>query len=294
MDLVFVHGINQQGKTADTLSAEWSIHLREALDGLGVGAQFDALVPFYGDILYDRTRGADANRVTPQGAERDNSIEAEEARFLAQGLEEIAQNSDEYSEAEIEGYIAELTDGEAEAQGWLPMHRRVNAMARFLERISPWEGDIAVRFLKQAYTYLRTPGVADEVEAVVRPMLSGGPRIVVAHSLGTIVCFRILRRMALEGKPGEAQLFLTLGSPLSLRTVRNALGPKFLVPEGVNRWINAYDPDDAVSLGQGLTEHTFAAGIENVSDVRNVDGDAHAIEGYLKNPRVAAAISALL
>ncbi|MEL7319829.1 MAG: hypothetical protein AAFN04_14445 [Pseudomonadota bacterium] len=290
MDLVFVHGINQQGKSSASLKTEWSGHLRAGLDAQGIGTAIDPIVPFYGDLLFKRTNGVSSARVTPQGAGQSDSIDTAEAQFLAEALEELAQTTTSYDEATIDAYMNEMAEGEVEAQGWLPMHRRINAIVRFLEGVSPWHGDIAVKVLKQAHTYLRSPGVDDQVEAIVAPALKGGPRVVVAHSLGTIVCFRILRRLALEGNPAPVPLFVTLGSPLSLRTVRKTLGPKYLVPAGVDQWINAYDPDDFVSLGQGLTASTFAPGITNIGNVVNIPGDAHAIDGYLRDPKVALAI----
>lgn len=293
MELVFVHGINQQGKSEDSLRAEWSEHLREALKAAGQPKQFDAIAPFYGELLYDRSRGVETNRVTPQGSGEDNAVDEEEAQFLAEGLEEIALHDDRIPEGAIAAEIENSTT-ELEEQGWLPMHRKINAIVRFFEGISPFQGDIALRVLKQAYTYLRVPGVDDEVEALVSPHFKGGPRIIVSHSLGTIVSFRILRRMALAGQPAQVALFVTLGSPLSLRTVRKALGPKYVIPEGVGRWINAYDPDDFVTLGQGLNRSTFADGIENIDNVQNVKGDAHAIEGYLKNPDIASTIGKII
>jgi hypothetical protein len=79
---------------------------------------------------------------------------------------------------------------------------------------------------------------------------------------------------------------VTLGSPLSLMAVQAALGPSFNVPRGVSHWLNAVDPNDFIALGQGL-KASFAENIEDISDIANVPGNPHSIEGYLRDPRVA-------
>jgi hypothetical protein len=284
--VVFVHGINQQGKTPEGLCAEWLGALAPALAKAGyAGAALTPATPFYGDVLFELASArADAVRAQGPGA-----ASAGEEEFLAEGLEEIAAKDERVDGNEI----AAIAEDEAVVdQGLFAMDRRVNAIARVLERISPFHGDITSRLLRQAYVYLRQPGAAEQIDARVAPHFSDGPCVIVAHSLGTVVSFKLLRRMALEGRPLDVPLFLTLGSPLSLRTVRKALGPSFAPPKGVRRWFNAYDKDDFVALGQGLTRSTFAEGIENWGEVANTRDDAHGITGYLSDPKVAAAILA--
>jgi hypothetical protein len=54
--------------------------------------------------------------------------------------------------------------------------------------------------------------------------------VVVAHSLGTIVSYRLLRRY---GAKAQVKLFVTLGSPLGIDVVKARLRPPPLqLPEG--------------------------------------------------------------
>ena len=286
--VVFVHGINQQGKTPESLCSEWLGALSPALAKSGyAGDALTPATPFYGDVLFELSSARNA-AVSAQGP---GAVSDGEAEFLAEGLEEIAAKDERVDGNEV---AAEAEEEAVLEQGLLKMDRRVNAIARVLERISPFHGDITSRLLRQAYVYLRQPGAAEQIDARVAPHFSEGPCVIIAHSLGTVVSFKLLRRMALEGRPLEVPLFLTLGSPLSLRTVRKALGPSFAPPKGVGRWLNAYDKDDFVALGQGLTRSTFAEGIENWGEVANTRDDAHGIAGYLCDPKVVASLLSAL
>jgi hypothetical protein len=292
MKLVFVHGINQQNKSLEKVRDEWAGPLNDRLAELGMPAIPEPAVPFYGDVLFNATSGPATGHVAAQGSGDPRAVAEDEAQFLENAMNEIAAGDARIDESEVSDVVAQGDAGPV-GQGF-PMHRRINAIVRVIERISPFHGDIALRVLKQAFTYLKRPGAGEEVDAIVAPHLRDGPAVIVAHSLGTIVSFRLLRRMALEGYPLEVPLFVTLGSPLSLRTVRSALGPKYLKPDLVGRWINAYDPDDFVALGQGLTERTFAGGIDNLGDIENIKTDAHSIVGYISDRRIAEAIGKAL
>lgn len=289
MKLILVHGINQQGKDPDELKATWLGHLARGL-GRQLG-DVEVVMPFYGGRLFDLTSGAGEGHVVAQG---EGATEDGEAEFLALGLDEVAQGLGVSRQQIMAEQRLIDTEGQSEvvAQGF-PMHRKINAVVRVIERLSPFHGRLILPLLKQAHTYLRKPGAAEEVDAIVAPHL-GERAIVVGHSLGTIVTFKLLRRRALEGNPVKVPLYVTLGSPLPIMAVQNALGPRYEVPGGVSRWLNAIDPDDFITLGSGLTRSSFADGIDNFLDIDNIAGDAHAIEGYLSDARVARAIGEAL
>lgn len=287
MRIVFVHGINQQGKSEGALKAEWMPHLirgltRDAFDAVEVAA------PFYGDRLRDLTVNPDSIAVA-QGP--DGQVDGDEAAFLASALAETATAAGIGSRAiEAEQRAMMRETGDIGEQGFI-MNRRFNAIVRLIERVSPLHGTLVMRLLKQANAYLKTPGVGDAIDAIVAPVFTRGPAVIVAHSLGTVVAFKLLRKLAQAGPPVDVPLLVTLGSPLPLMAVQAALGPTFLPPPGVARWLNAVDPDDFIALGRGLDATTFADGIENIVDVENDADDPHAIAGYIGDTRVAAAIA---
>ena len=277
MRLVLVHGIDQQSKSEIIVREEWLYALRQAL---GAPARFDdveVVAPFYGDVLANYAGDATIAHVVAQGvAEGDDD---EEREFIASGLQQIALDSG-VTDAQINAEQADPTV----AQG-LPHDRRLIAIVRAIERISPLHGGLALRILKQAFVYLKRPLVTQAIDEIVGPALTAGPCVVVAHSLGTVVTFKLLRQLE-----QQVPLYVTLGSPLPLVSVQSALRKPRRVPAGVRRWLNGVDRDDFVTLGEGLTAETFASGIENNLDIDN-GSDAHAIVQYLRNPVIAQAIS---
>ncbi len=256
MRLVLVHGINQQGKDPQHLKHAW---IQDLESGLGRPGAFDAVdieLPFYGDALQ-----AAAADIKPA------DIVEEQQRQAAGAAGAVAVE-----------------------QGF-PMSRRINAIVSLLEKISPWRGDLAVRLLSQAYQYLRKPHVASAVDAKVRPALARGPAVVVAHSLGTVVSFKLMRELAGAGAAPDVPLYVTCGSPLTLSTVQRAVQPPFATPQRVARWLNVRDPDDFISLDRSLVPPLYPGPIENRSDFENPGEDAHAIPGYLSYAPLARAVA---
>jgi hypothetical protein len=286
MRLVLVHGISQEGKSEDLIKAEWLDALEAGLGQPGATRELEVRAPFYGDTLAQAS-GPRLTGVVAQG----QSADADETTFLAAALSEQAQAAGAGARAIAaeERALAEQAGSSVAAQG-SPMDRRLNAILRVIERLSPLHGEVCMSLLKQAYAYLKRPGVNNVVDAIVRPVLDAGPAVVVGHSLGTVVTFKLLRQLALEGRALRVPLYVTLGSPLPLMAVQAALGPAFLVPSGVDRWMNAVDPDDLIALGRGLDATNFTAGIQNLLDISNVPHEAHSIQGYIGDKRVSQAI----
>jgi hypothetical protein len=282
MRLVLVHGISQEGKTEESLKGEWLRYLEVGLMR-PFASQADAFLPFYGDHLAALTDAA--GQAVEQGFARSSD---EEASFVADALGEQVQAAGATREAILR---EERSVPQNVVEQGFPMDRRINAIARVLERLSPLHGNLVLRLLRQAYAYLKKPAPGSAVDAIVRPVLDAGPAVVVSHSLGTVVTFKLLRQLALEGRPLDVPLYVTLGSPLPLLAVRAALGPSFAVPTGVRRWLNGVDPNDFIALGQGLDAPNFAGAIDNLTDIQSIAGAPHAIEGYLKDRRVALAIA---
>lgn len=271
MRLVLVHGINQEGKSEDIIRRDWIGALEEALGQPRRFAGVEVVAPFYGDQLAALTDGGALDQAIAQGIAEDD----EERAFVTNGLQQMALD-------------AGLTDDQISArqaveQGF-PHDRRFIAIVGLLEGLSPFHGVIALRLLKQAYVYLNKPHATAAVDAIVEPVLKAGPCVVVAHSLGTVIAFKLLRQLQ-----QNVPLFLTIGSPLAIVAVQTALRKPRRVPAGVTRWFNGLDPSDFVTLGRALTAETFSAGIENRTEIDNGD-DPHASVRYLHDKVVSQTI----
>ncbi|GLX01185.1 hypothetical protein [Microtetraspora sp. NBRC 16547] len=107
------------------------------------------------------------------------------------------------------------------------------------------------------------------------------PRVVVAHSLGSVVAYEAFWAHS----DLSTELLITLGSPLAMRNVvferllpvpTHGRGAR---PPGVGRWINIADKDDIAAIPPGLRD--YFEGIER--DVAcNIDWlDFHTVRNYL-------------
>jgi hypothetical protein len=288
MRLILVHGVNQQGKNESLIKKEWLSALDTGIGRPGASGGLDVAAPFYGDALY-RASGSKFTGVIAQGVDGDTG----ETTFFASALQEQAQAIGAGAGAiSKEERLIAVEGGSRVVEQSLLMNRRLNALLRVIEKLSPMHGEIVMSLLKQAYVYLKRPGVDNLVDAIVRPVLDAGPGIIVSHSLGTVVTFKLLRQLALEHRPIQVPLFVTLGSPLPSMAIQAALGPAFVIPNGVQRWLNMVNVDDLIALGRGLDASNFTAGIDNLTHLHTVDDDPHSIKGYLGDKQVGEAIMA--
>jgi hypothetical protein len=117
----------------------------------------------------------------------------------------------------------------------------------------------------------------------------GVETVVVGHSLGSVVSYNILRR---DGKAlgWKVPLFVTVGAPLAVRVIKQALAP-VKHPECVVKWFNAMDSRDIVALYPLDSQHfSVSPPIENKTDVDNPTENRHGISGYLSDAVVAKRI----
>lgn len=286
MRLVFIHGMRQEGKDAADLQKEWEDALVSAWETNGLTKPSYTLeMPFYGDVLNDLVEEARSSSAGPVPLGEGGGFETF-TQFEADLIREMGAKegiTDEDVRSELGAGVLERGPSNWE---W------VQAIARILERKIPALGRLSLKFVRQVDGYLTRPHIRKAVDDTVRPSLLRGPTVVVAHSLGSVISYLLLREAA-EG--ADIPLFVTLGSPLGINTVKQHLRPPALeVPGGVTNWLNGTDERDFVALHARLDRNTFAEGIENVSDLRNQTDDVHAIEDYLSDSTISRRIHAAL
>jgi hypothetical protein len=280
MKLVFIHGVHKQGGNANVLRTRWESALRNAWSVNGiVSPGYDLQMPLYGDVLDELVKIKGNIRVVPRGGnipDDFNDFEADMVRQLAEKaglapdalLPESAANGGERSSSQSE---------------------RVHAAIRWLCRNAPSAGGIAVRFVRQVNAYLDAPHIRNAVDAIVGPALRSGPSVVVAHCLGSVIAYKLLRNF---GKASSVKLFVTLGSPLGMEAVKARLSPPpRQKPDGVQNWLNGSDRRDYVALPPELDRTTFAPKIENLTTIQNGRDDPHSILDYLSDPGVSRRIA---
>jgi hypothetical protein len=286
--LILVHGMNNQGNSEEEIKSAW-------LDAIGRGSgkgrdwarrlREHTAAPFYGDKLFTATTGKQA---VPLGALTevaafDEVLDAALARIEGGG-----------QPSEIAAELDSLNRVESLGAGFHKIW--IKTTVRMIEKLSPAHGKVALRFLKQAHAYIEKPAVAATVDPIVRAaMRESSNAVIVAHSLGTIVTYKLLQAFSDEGIPRDSPLYVTLGSPLGISVVKEV----FRAPRGktknVRRWVNGADKSDFVALHPELTDETFGPGVDkNYPDIRNRYEDPHSIEDYLSNQLIANEIVSLL
>jgi hypothetical protein len=145
------------------------------------------------------------------------------------------------------------------------------------------------RMLTQADGYLTNDDVRHAARARIAAHIDDDTRVVVAHSLGTIVTYETL----CERGAAPATHLVTLGSPLAGDIIFAALDPAATDgvgawPERVAAWTNVIGNADPAC--RGPLAGKFAGPVVD----RRVDNGhrVHDPEPYLNNPTTGAAVAA--
>ncbi|MFZ6681933.1 hypothetical protein [Undibacterium sp. Tian12W] len=280
MRLVLVHGRDQQGKDRDELKSSWLASLEVGLSNAGLPAlaTSDIEFPYYGDELTRLVAEIDAPLVVDVLA-KGGMANAAEGDFRYQLLEALAQAS-----GITQAQIARRYTGIATQKG--PQNWEwVHAILRTFDDTVIGAAAIDL-FVRDVYVYLAYPFVQNQVNQIIRNVLTEERCVVVAHSLGTIVMYRLLRDPSCRAK---VKRLITVGSPLGVNPIRKLLIPPSLAnPHGVMEWFNAYDPRDVVALRPlDKSNWDISPSISNKGNVSNHTDNRHGISGYLDDAEVA-------
>ena len=278
--LLLVHGRSQQGRDPAALQAEWLEALERGAAKIGktLPNDVDVAFPYYGDLLDSYTREFEIP-LTSDVQARGRPIDDEFLVFQAEFAEALRQQ-------------AGVTDAQVDTEyGTDPAPRGplnwkwVQAILRAIDKNAPGMNQKAIEtFTRDVFLYATRAGVRDAIDEVVAAKLTEEPTVIVAHSLGTVVAYSVLRR---EHRALDIPLFLTVGSPLAVRAVRDQFRP-LRRPASIGAWYNAFDTRDVVAL-YPLDETNFPVQpeIENYSGVDNHTDNRHGIVGYLDDAEIA-------
>ena len=106
--------------------------------------------------------------------------------------------------------------------------------------------------LSQVSRYFTEPALRSQIQDRVLALLGPETRILIGHSLGSVVAYEV----AASARTGLLPLLITLGSPLGLRSiVYDRLNPQPpTYPDKVERWVNIADRNDLVAAEPDLTD----------------------------------------
>lgn len=149
---------------------------------------------------------------------------------------------------------------------------------------------ISRALLPDVHDYFFDDAFTSEVDALLdaRILRAPPPVVVVAHSLGGVIAYQGLCRLARSDPARRIPLFLTIGSPLGMQEVQDQLMRSLGVtslrsPNNVDRWVNLADRFDPVSVDAQLDNDFGGVGIEDAG-VQNLDRPRHphSATGYLQ------------
>lgn len=282
--LLLVHGRSQQGRDPPAIKKEWLDALEKGM-GRPLAGTIEVALPFYGDVLDDFTRQL-AIPLTSDIHARGNETQDEFLIFQAEIAEDLRRG-------------AGVTDAEIAAEyGNDPQERGplnwkwVQAILRAVDKHSPEANAKTIEtFTRDVFLYTRRAGVRDAIDEIVSKALTDQPTVVIGHSLGSVVAFSVMGR---DTRAIHVPLYLTVGSPLGVRAVRDEYRP-LRRPKSIANWYNAFDTRDVVAL-YALDDKNFPVrpAIENNPSVKNGTDNRHGISGYLNDKNVGRKIVEVL
>ncbi len=278
MKLIFVHGRDQQGKIPVALQSEWDTAWNEGLIAAGLTRRtpLDVIFPFYGDKLDALVKATKTPLVA--GVLARGAGDTFEAEFRGNLIVEMAQNAG-VTDADILRNTTEVVTEKGPLNwGW------VQSILRALDELPGGETWIDI-FTRDVYVYLTFPAIREQIDAIVNAAIPDEPCVVVGHSLGSVVAYNVLMKRA---SPTNVRGFVTVGSPLGMRTIQRYLTKPTAIPTVIKTWFNGYDDADVVAL-RALDGHEFPGTplIENVADIQNATDNHHGIIHYLDKPAIA-------
>lgn len=282
--VVGVHGMAQQQRGRNQLLSAW----RPAfMDGVEIAGGREAVVPtlelaFYGDLfLSEDTQGTRAHTVEgrAKGALKGAAILDGDTDIDA--LDSVSVEELDFLDEAADEAIAQRPDLGEPMSGVPPVPALLRPLARKLTR--HFDGEVVLQFvsaLRQVKLYLDDDELAAQIRGRVLDAVVTETRILLAHSLGTVVAFDAL---ALNSDL-QIDTLITVGSPLSIRAVSTRLRLGWLpesrlpaFPPSVRRWVNIYDRGDPVAAAGEVSRLWHQA---EDFPVNNED-EPHAIERYL-------------
>ncbi|WP_404868389.1 serine peptidase [Kitasatospora griseola] len=250
---------------------------------------------------------AAALAISPERLDIDFAYYADRLRPgpAAQGEQDGDFLDDPLAQEILDVWARELGLPEEVAQGHaaVPLRGFASWMAR---RFDLAEGPLGV-FIRllcgEVAAYLRSADAPERIaarEEVAARIARHRPRVVVAHSLGSVVAYEALHAHP-ELRP---ELFLTLGSPLALPRVvferlvpapRPADSPQLRgvgLPGGT-RWVNIADPGDPVAVPPKLDRFFDGIALDLTSTI-SAHYRFHHADNYLRCATTAATIGPYL
>jgi hypothetical protein len=279
--IVAVHGIKQEFEGAPKLVNAWWPSLKSGIELAGRSVPDNALAcAFYGFLF----RAAGMVR-GPNDLQEESPEDAAFDRDLVMAMwHEAAKREPE----RVVSPTATVRSGVP-----LSVQAALNALSQshFFTRIAD---HLMIGGLKQVRRYMHEPAIRLAAQESVNAVVTADTKVLIGHSLGSVVAYEALHRYADAAKWANVRTFVTLGSPLGIQNlIFHSLDPAPVQGQGkwpqlIKRWVNISDDHDVVALQKRLG--SFFVG--NIVDIGIDNGaTAHDISPYLTSCETGEAIA---
>ena len=270
--VTFVHGIMNQPSPARLLR-DWKRDLADGGDGVDLDVYgVTSSMVYWADVMYAAATdagGSSHESIEYEGIESGALTEVDES-YIA----EASGDEKDFIESMIANYDLDHPD-EAGSRGRSGRGAEARvAAASALEAIPlPWfvKRPLMRLLLRDVHHYLfntsHSPraGSSYKVRDEVRKRfgadlgaVDGGPHVVVAHSLGSVIAYDCLKRVADTKK---VDMLVTIGTPLGMSEVQHSMKPEWSKDDGypgeLPRWINVVDRLDPVCVADPIIANDY-------------------------------------
>lgn len=244
MKIIFIHGMNQQNYTSHRLKEHWLKVFKLGLKQMPCKVNVRDLhihMPFYGDLMnkYQLSNQLDLttllpktflNNYLPIHLHENNPPTKEHTPFIPLLSPSTDQAEKSFSERLY------LTSQ-------LVKDRVLKELVVLLNNFPKLHESLIQQFLIETYMYLSNPEFMQEVnERILKKMREDDDYIVVAHSLGSVIAYRLFSDPSYQF---SVKRFITLASPLSFRVIQSKLPSPIARPPCIHgEWFNFYSQDD--------------------------------------------------
>ncbi|MDG9674476.1 hypothetical protein [Micromonospora sp. DH14] len=244
--IVGVHGIGHQYANAGTMQQAWLPAVRHLLPG-----STDLACAFYGNLFRPPGRLLGGTAVDVGGV-----VESE---YESELLRAWWREASVVDAAVVPPEARTLARTPIGVQAALRALSNSRFFAAAYQRVPAALDSLLVADLRQVRRYLLEPDLRREVMSRVEAVVAPDTRVVVAHSLGSVVAYE-----ALCAHPEwQVRAFVTLGSPIGVRQLifdrlsppphtDDRGGPRGHWPGSVRVWTNIADAGDVVALTKDL------------------------------------------
>jgi hypothetical protein len=306
--VTFIHGIANKPPQEQLLDL-WIRSLADAT-GLDLGAEgVTSSMVYWADVMY---KDPLAETETESAESEAVAVQQEEAPEVSVDL----ANADEVAwTASLAAKLAVPIAAEAVVD---PAALAPTPVKETLERIPlPWfvKERLMKVLLRDVHHYLFNvkydPGrgttyqVQDEIRSrTIKALQEGaakpGPHVVVSHSMGTVIAYDCLKRVA---DAARVDGLMTVGSPLGLDEIQDKLHPEWTPDNGFpfervqGGWVNVYDKLDPVAGFDPILANDYRRDKNKVVDdlnEQNYGSWRHDITKYLRGENLRAKLRGLL